>query len=103
MRKNGGDYEKWLPITTLITEGEWAGWYEMSCTATCSSEGAMFTFANTTPFEPGEDSSIAWPVYIAEVKINGEIIHLDKIEAVKAITVDVDYRLVTELTLWHLD
>ena len=106
MRKNGDGYDKWLPTTsTLITEGEWAGWYEMSCTATCSSSGVMFTFYNKEGqyFQPGEDSSIAWPVYVAQVKVNDKIIPLDEIDATKALCADIDYVVIHEIPTSRLE
>lgn len=106
MRKNGDGYDKWLPTTsTLITEGEWAGWYEMSCTATCSSSGVMFTFYNKAgqEFQPGEDSSIAWPVYVAQVTVNGTVVPLDEIDATRALCADIDYEVIHEIPVSRLE
>ena len=96
MRKKGDGYDVWETTIDLITKGEWAGWYEMRCTTTCSSSGVTFTLYNKLdqPFKAGKDSSIAWPVYVAQIMVNGKVIPINGLAASESLAAEIDFEFV---------
>ena len=88
----------WAKFTTtnqLITEGEWAGWYEMSCTSDQEIAGVCICLTNTTPFTV-EDAAVEQAVYIGRIVVAGEEISLGDVSAAEAVIIGMNTDYVEE-------
>ena len=74
LRGNNSAFTKYQPTTAAaITEGDWAGYVELTATATETTDGLLITL-NGSDFGTEEDY-----VYIAEIAVGEQTVALDTV------------------------